>query len=242
VNHVGQLLPFYQNVSGALDIESLFEVTEGVAHVVAAQPLERLYEVMGSFCRPIGAQIVALEQAGTQIDEKDKRKVAGTLLCLLNLMIDNVELLTIFIQTITPYVEPSQEHPAVHLLSDLWPVLTETLNIFGSTQYISESVAKCFKNIIYAYRIHSLPLLGPMAEILVTSFERYEYGCFLWASGAIVRQFGHEDVEDDVRSAIWQFVERQCINTFHLLEKNKPNDIPDCIIPLHIKTLMRNSD
>ena len=81
-----------------------------------------------------------------------------------------------------------------------------------------------------------------MAEILVTSFEAYEYGCFLWASGAIVRQFGHEDVEDDVRSAIWQFVELQCINTFHLLEKNKPNDIPDCIIPLHTKMLMRNSD
>lgn len=78
MNYVGQLLPFYQNVSGALDIESLFEVTEGVAHVVAAQPLERLYEVMGSFCRPIGAQIVALQQAGFTNNDKDHRKVAGT--------------------------------------------------------------------------------------------------------------------------------------------------------------------
>ena len=78
MNHVAQLFPFYQNVSAALDIESLFEVTEGVAHVVAAQPLDHLYEVMGSFCRPIGAQIVALQQAGTQIDEKDNRKVART--------------------------------------------------------------------------------------------------------------------------------------------------------------------
>jgi len=173
---------------------------------------------MGSFCRPIGAQIVALQQGGFKNDEKDNRKVA-----------DSVELLTIFIQTITPYVEPTQEHPAVHLLSELWPALTDTLKIFGSVQFISESVAKCFKNIIYAYRFHSLPLLGPMAEILVSSFERYEYGCFLWASGAIVRQFGHEDVEGEVRFAIWQFVERQCINTFRLLEKNKPNDIPDLI-------------
>jgi transportin-3 len=235
VNHVGQLLPFYQNVSAALDIESLFEVTEGVAHVVAAQPLERLYEVMGSFCRPIGAQIVALQQPGLTNDEKNNRKVAGTLPIPLILIKDCVELLTIFIQTVTPYVEPIQEHPAVHLLSELWPALTDTLNIFGSVQYISESVAKCFKNIIYAYRIHSLPLLGPMAEILVSSFESYEYGCFLWASGAIVRQFGHEDVEDEVRFAIWQFVERQCINTFRLLEKNKPNDIPDRTPPNHFK-------
>lgn len=215
-------------MSAALDIESLFEVTEGVAHVVAAQPLDRLYEVMGSFCPPIGEQIVALQQAVFTNDEKDNRKVAGTLPIRLTLMKDCLELLTIFIQTITPYVEPTQEHPAVHLLSELWPALTETLKIFGSIQYISESVVKCFKNIIYAYRIHSLPLLGPMVEILVSSFERYEYGCLLWASGAIVRQFGNEDVDDEVRFAIWQFVERQCINMFRLLEKNKPNDIPDC--------------
>jgi transportin-3 len=139
-----------------------------------------------------------------------------------------VELLTIFVQTGSPYVEPTQEHPAVHLLTELWPALSDTLTIFGSVQFISESISKNFKNIVYSYRIHSLPLLGPMAEKLVTSFEQYEFGCFLWVSGAIVRQFGHEEVDDEVRFAIWQFVERQCLNTFRLLEKNKPNDIPDC--------------
>jgi transportin-3 len=136
--------------------------------------------------------------------------------------------LTIFVQTVSPYVEPDQEHPVVHLLSDVWPVLYDTLKIFGSIQYISESVAKNFKNIIYSYRIHSLPLLAPMADTLVTSFEQYEFGCFLWASGAIVRQFGHEEVSNEVKSAIWDFVERQCLNTFRFLAKNKPNDIPDC--------------
>lgn len=138
-----------------------------------------------------------------------------------------MELLTIFVQTVSPYVEPNQKHPAVHLLNELWPALCDTLNVFGSISFISESVAKNFKNIVYSYRIHSLPLLKPMAEVLVSSFERYEFGCFLWASGAIVRQFGHEEVDDEVKHAIWIFVERQCINTFRLLEKNKPNDIPD---------------
>lgn len=69
--------PFYQNVSPALDIDSLFEVTEGVAHVVAAQPLERIYDVMGSFCHPIAAQLVALQHKGPAADETDRRKVAG---------------------------------------------------------------------------------------------------------------------------------------------------------------------
>jgi transportin-3 len=71
------LHPFYQKVFPALDIDSLFEVTEGVAHVVAAQPLERIYEVMGSFCQPIAEQIVVIQHKGRAADEKDRRKIAG---------------------------------------------------------------------------------------------------------------------------------------------------------------------
>ena len=138
-----------------------------------------------------------------------------------------MELITIFVQIVSPYVEPNQEHPAVRLMNDLWPALYGTLKTFGSIQLISESVAKNFKNIIYSYRIHSLRLLPQMADALVTSFEQYEFGSFLWASGAIVRQFSHEEVDDGVRYAIWEFVERQCVNTFRLLENSKSNDIPD---------------
>jgi transportin-3 len=93
---------------------------------------------------------------------------------------------------------------------------------------ISEAVAKHVKNLIYSYRIHCLPLLPTLAEVLVTSFEHYKYGCFLWASGAIVRQFGHEDIPDATRAAIWEFVDRQCQATFIILEQKKPNEIPDC--------------
>lgn len=64
-------------MSPALDIDSLFEVTEGVAHVVAAQPLERMYPVMGSFCEPIATELVALQHKGKAADEKDLRRVAG---------------------------------------------------------------------------------------------------------------------------------------------------------------------
>ena len=79
VNHVAQLHPFYQNVSGALDVDSLFEVTEGVAHVVAAQQMDRIYDTMGSFCRPIVQQIIAYNRKGLEAtDEKGRKKVAGT--------------------------------------------------------------------------------------------------------------------------------------------------------------------
>jgi hypothetical protein len=122
----------------------------------------------------------------------------------------------------------TEEHPAVRVLRDLWPALTGTLAIFGSVPTISESVAKLFKNVVNLYRIHSLPLLAPMAESLVSAFERYEYGCFLHASGAIVRQFTYEKVAEDARFVVRQFVERQFTTAFALLQRNELNDVPDC--------------
>jgi transportin-3 len=71
------LHPFYQNVAPALDIESLFEVTEGVANIIQAQPLNRIYEVMGSFLQPIITEIIAIEQKDGSANEKELRKVAG---------------------------------------------------------------------------------------------------------------------------------------------------------------------
>jgi len=136
------------------------------------------------------------------------------------------------VQTVSPYVDPQQPHPAVQLVQELWPYIYRTLAAFGQHQMIAEAVAKHIKNIIYSYRIHCLHLLPTLADVLVESFGHFKYGCFLWASGALVRQFGHEDIPATTRRAIWEFVDKQCRATFVILELKKPNEIPDCIIPL----------
>jgi transportin-3 len=227
VNYLTQLLPFYNNVAPILDVDSLFEVTEAMAHVVVAQPLNRVYEVMGLFCNPIADQLVTLQQQGEAATPEERKKVSGiTFSGSTNL--DYVELLTIFIQTVVPWVEPGDEHPVVKLLVELFPKISHTLDVFGSDQVIAESVCKNFKNIIYAYRAHSLVLLPEMIRILETAFKQYGYGSFLWVSGAIVRQFGHEDLDPGIQLALWRFVETQCLSVFQLLQNNKPNDVPDC--------------
>ena len=131
-------------------------------------------------------------------------------------------------QTVSPYVDPQQ----LQLVQELWPNIYHILAAFGQYQMISEAVAKHIKNIIYSYRIHCLPLLPVFMDVLVKSFGHYEYGCFLWASGALVRQFGHKAIPATTRQAIWEFVDRQCRATFVILELKKLNEIPDCIVPL----------
>jgi transportin-3 len=74
--HIPQLHSFYESVIDKLKPASQEEVTEGVAAVVAVQPLDKIYETMKLFCDPIMARIMNL--ANNASDEQGQRAVAGT--------------------------------------------------------------------------------------------------------------------------------------------------------------------
>lgn len=75
--HIAQLHSFYESVVDKLKPSGQEEVTEGVAAVVAVQPLEKMYETMKMFCDPIMARIMNL--ANNAKDEQGQRAVAGKL-------------------------------------------------------------------------------------------------------------------------------------------------------------------
>lgn len=74
--HIAQLHSFYESVLDKLKPASQEEVTEGVAAVVAVQPLDKIYETMKLFCDPIMGRIMNL--ADNAKDEDGQRAVAGT--------------------------------------------------------------------------------------------------------------------------------------------------------------------
>jgi transportin-3 len=73
--HIAQLHSFYESVIDKLGPSSQEEVTEGVAAVVAVQPLDKVYETMKMFCDPIMARIMNL--ANNAKDDEGQRAVAG---------------------------------------------------------------------------------------------------------------------------------------------------------------------
>lgn len=218
VDHIEQLYGFYEQVLPSLEFDSAVEVTEGIAHVVLAQPREKLYVALKSFVGPIATRIAASTQTYTD-NEKAQRKIA-----------DDIELLTVFAFTVYPYIEPTSEHPCVKVYEEIWPVLSSTLDTFGRLQFISERICSCMKTILNNYRQHALPLLPRFAEKLAECFDKYRYGCFLWVSGACVRQFANsEDNEPQTIQAIWQFVESQSVGMFKYLSTTEPKSISDVV-------------
>ncbi|KAI5779441.1 armadillo-type protein [Peziza echinospora] len=216
-NHVAQLHQFYEHVSGSLLLPSLYDITDGVAHVIAAQPLEGIYDTLKLFCQPIVERLMA--KADRAHDDASKCEVA-----------DYVHLLTIFVQVVKPNIPAGQPNPMITYWTEIFPILTKILETFVDCLPICERISRCFRSMLISYRTDMLPLLPTLAEKLVYCFEKSQQGCFLWVSGAVVREFVDDDLVDEgTRQAVYSFLERQCLGMFRILNGKRPEEMPDVI-------------
>ncbi|KAK5138150.1 hypothetical protein LTR08_004845 [Meristemomyces frigidus] len=215
---MGQLQGFYEQVIETLPPTSQEEVTEGVASVVAKQPIENLYESMKLCCDPVVQRIVSLAQTATT--KEQKLAIA-----------DRLNLLTIFIQEVKPYVPPSEQHPAVLYCLELSPILSAICERFVACTPIAERVCRCWRYMVLSYRIHTKPLLPQLAEKLAAGFTASRQGCFLWATDSIVREFseGGEYLDDSTIAAVYAFYEQQATTFLRALNDLPPEELPDVI-------------
>lgn len=246
VGHVGQLHQFYEHVAGDLPLQSLYEVTDGVAHVVAAQPLDKIYEALRLFCEPIAKRL--MDKANSANDEKTKCELAGThhhgphlgsFVQYSDDNIDHIQLLSIFVQVVHPHVPKGMANPMIRFWSEVFPILATILESFVDFVPICERVSRCFRSMLISYRTDMLPLLPQMATKLVACFEKSNQGCFLWVTGAVIREFADEEyVDEATRNSIYQFLEHQCLTMFRLLNKTSPTEIPDGQYPLPVASFI----
>lgn len=216
--YMPQLQQFYQQNLDALPATSQEEVTEGVASVLAKQPLDSLHQSMKLCCDPIMQRLVSMAQAATE----KEHKIA---------IADHLNLLTIFVQWVTPYVEPAKQHPAVQYCQEIFPVLAQVCEAFIDFVPIVERICRCWRYIVLSYRIHTAPLLPVLAEKLASGFTASRQGCFLWATDSIVREFSDvsEYVTKETTDHIYVFYEQQATAFMRILNELAPEELPDVI-------------
>ncbi|KKY14453.1 putative mrna transport regulator [Phaeomoniella chlamydospora] len=216
--HSQQLHQFYESVLDKLKPSSQEEVTEGVAAVVAVQPVENIYAIMKMFCDPIMSRILAL--ANKAHDDAGQKAVA-----------DYVQLITIFIQTVAPYVPSSQENPPVKYCQEILPAFGALATNFPNSTPILERVCRSWRYMVISYRTSMVPLLPTLAEHLALGFQASRQGCFLWATDAVIREFsdGAEAVDQSTSNAVYQFYEQQALVFLRILNELSPVDLPDVI-------------
>ncbi|KAF4630566.1 hypothetical protein G7Y89_g7573 [Cudoniella acicularis] len=215
---VVQLQQFYDQTLDKLPGVSQEELTEGVASVVAVQPPAQIHDLMKLYCDPLMTRLMV--KANAAVDEDGKLAVA-----------DHLQLITLFIQMVTPYVEPGQENPAVKYCQEIFPVLSKILDTFSLFTPICERICRCWRYMIISYRTSMAPLLPEMANKLANGFAASKQGCFLWVTSAILREFSEdrENVNEQTTEAIYAFFEAQSTNMLRMMSDVPPRDLPDVI-------------
>ncbi|KUJ10344.1 ARM repeat-containing protein [Mollisia scopiformis] len=217
-DQVVQLQQFYNSTLDELPGISQEELTEGVASVVAVQPPDQIFDLLKLYCDPLMARLMALANQAT--DNDSKLAVA-----------DHLQLITFFVQIVTPYVEPGHQNPAVRYCQEIFPILATILENFIDFTPICERICRNWRYMIISYRVAMAPLLPQMANKLASGFATSKQGCFLWVTSAILREFSEdrEHVDDQTTEAIYAFFESQATNMLRMMSDLPPQDLPDVI-------------
>jgi transportin-3 len=215
---IAQLQQFYEQVLDTLPPTSQEEVTEGVASVLAKQPLETLYHNFKLCCDPVVKRLMSMAEAAN--DKPSQLAVA-----------DRLNLITVFIQWVQPYVEVKKPHPAVQYCEEIFPILSAIAERFVTFTPIIERICRCWRHMVLSYRTHAAPLLPQLAEKLSAGFAASRQGCFLWATDSIVREFSDvsEVVPKETTDAIYAFYEQQATAFLRALNDLPPEELPDVI-------------
>ncbi|KAF2138008.1 uncharacterized protein K452DRAFT_93741 [Aplosporella prunicola CBS 121167] len=217
-DYIPQLQQFYASVLDRLPPSSQEEITDGVASVLSVQPAENAYEHLKLYCTPVMNTLMQMAQNATD----DPAKLA---------LADKLQLITIFIQWVQPYVGPGQPHPAVKYCEEVFPVLAAIAESFHDCTPILERVCRCWRYMVLSYRTAMAPLLPQLADKLAAGFTVSRQGCFLWATDAIVREFapGVEGVDAQMTTAVYSFYEAQATAFLRALSELSPEQLPDVI-------------
>lgn len=213
-----QLQTFYDQILDKLPDLSKEELTEGVANVVAVQPVAETYRLLKTYADPLVQRLMT--KANQATNEEGKLALA-----------DHLQLITIFVQNVIPYVNPGEENPAVKYWQEVFPILSTVLDNFLDFSPICERICRCWRNMVTSYRTAMAPLLPEMANKLASSFNTSREGCFLWVTAAILREFSEdrEHLDQATTEHIYTFFEAQTTAFLRVMADLQPKDLPDVI-------------
>ncbi|KAI1810036.1 exportin 1-like protein [Poronia punctata] len=215
---VVQLQQFYEQILDKLPPISQEEITEGAASVVSVQPKDQIYKLLKLFCEPLVQRLMV--KANNATDHDGKLAVA-----------DHLQLITIFANVVVtlPPVEKGEEDPAIKYWQEVFPILSKILTSFLDFSPICERVCRCWRLMVIAHRGAMAPILPAMANELAGGFANSRQGCFLWVTGAILREFSddREHVEPAMTENIYAFFEAQATNVLRFLSNLTPQELPD---------------
>lgn len=222
VNYLDQLFMVYQQVQSHLDVKSTYDLVNGLAHVIKDLPDSEQYKAAETFLTPTVSRLTQLSQNGSLQDDS-----------ITSALHDEAEVLSIFFNILRCQSFEEPQFPVANYFIDkLYPLLSQILQKFQKSLKVSEHFVKIFKNVIQGCSVFLTPLLPQLTDLLHEGFRETYFGCYLWVTGVVIREFGDEVSTGQTQNAVYQFGLSQSALFFELLKSNTEldiRDIPDVI-------------
>ncbi|ODV95788.1 hypothetical protein PACTADRAFT_75014 [Pachysolen tannophilus NRRL Y-2460] len=215
VNYLEQLFEFYNNVSDSLDLTSLYEVTDGIAHILKEiDDDDKLYHIASMFWGPTLEKLNGYLNLN-QISDEINTKIA-----------DEIELITIYVGVLRAKNFRSQISSSIAtnpisklVIETCWPIVSKLVNKYGHSLKVSERCLKFVKATVVSLGIYITPILPEIEHLLIHGFKKFKFGCYLWVSGIVIREISHSNY-NELKESIWKFSYQQSINFIEFLNNS----------------------
>lgn len=218
IEHMDQLYMLYKQVQTQLGTNSVYDLVDGLSHVIREIPAEKQYMACESFLGPTIDRISNLATSDPNDDISTSQ------------LRDEAEILSIFHDIVRCYDYTVPANPVASFFMDrTWPLIPAVLSKFGKTLNMSELCVRIVKNAFQGLTKYLAPIIDDISTLLHEGFKSTLYGCYLWATGVIIQS--SEELPDNL-STIYRLALSQCNVFFQLLAKDSNIDIkgmPDVI-------------
>ncbi|EJS41659.1 mtr10p [Saccharomyces arboricola H-6] len=227
--YIEQLTNFFFNVQNSIDIESQFELCQGLSAIVNILPETEVAVIFQGMLDDNLKQIEALVPQWKANSMLIAPKIA-----------DKIDLLYALFEELKPrYSYPQQGlEPLLPKIEFIWNVLRTLLVDAGAMtdSIIVERVSKLLRRVFERFHVFCEPILPSVAEFLIQGYSTTGFGSYLWCSGSLIVIFGDDEsfpISPELKNAVWKFALSQCetfILNFNKFNKSQLNDYHEAIV------------
>ncbi|KAJ3385809.1 Nuclear import receptor [Lobulomyces angularis] len=219
IDYLTQLHPFYNQVISNLSKVDRIEMTEAIANVISAVPLENMLSTVQSFTLPIAQRLHDI--ANRTVANGDGLE---SIVSEAKELLDN---LSLFVKIISPKIPKNHSHPMVELMQGFWPIFTKLLDNYGSTP-IAVGVSRILRYSMENYRDHMLPLLPLIIQKMMEGYESTASSTYLWIANKCVLVYASESSTTGVE--LGNVIVKLTTITVSLFRNcSRLDDIPDVV-------------
>lgn len=203
IPYLNEFFDFYITVRNnpLLDLTSLYEITDGFAHIIYSQESdEAVYNSAKIFIEPTLKELSVYAENAAQLNQTKNEEDE-----IYKNIADKIELVTVLLSILKPKDPQANTNKIADLVIEIYPVIQLLFDNFKLSFKVSERLIKFLRTQIENFTTYLIPILTQIIDLVNEGYKTTKFGCYLWITGIIIREFNDDYVNDEVKQVVYDF-------------------------------------